>query len=82
QKQNKLITLMQQIHKLSLLINWKEIIALQTTNLKNGINKVGIADLIILQNAMQNNSELYTLDNHFYLMSKIHKVKIYAPQNH
>ena len=37
------------IDKLKLNINWSEIISFQKMNLKNGVNKVGIPDLIILQ---------------------------------
>ena len=38
------------ITKVPLDINWNTLINMQTKNLKNGINKVGIGDLIIAQN--------------------------------
>ncbi len=38
--------------------------------MRNGINKVGIADLIIVQNARDHNLYLYSLDKHFELMSR------------
>jgi hypothetical protein len=46
---------------------------MQTANLKNGINWVGIADLLVLQNALQNDLVLYSLDKHFRLMQKLFK---------
>ena len=42
----------------------------QEINLRNGINKVGIADLIIVQNTRDHNLCLYSLDKHFELMSR------------
>jgi predicted nucleic acid-binding protein len=35
---------------------------------KNGLNGIGIPDLIIAQNAKQNNCEIYSFDSHFKLM--------------
>ena len=65
------------IEKIDIAIDWHQIISMQTINLRNGINKVGISDLIIAQNAIENNIELYTMDKHFDLMSKIHELKLY-----
>ena len=44
-KENELKELLLTITKIPLTINWNTIIYMQTQNLKNGINKVGIADL-------------------------------------
>jgi len=55
------------VNKLPLEINWEQIRDYQLTNLTNGINKVGIPDLIIYQNAIANGSTLLTLDKHFQL---------------
>ena len=65
------------IEKIEMLIDWHQIITMQTINLKNGINKVGISDLIIAQNAIENNIELYAIDKHFTLMSEIHELKLF-----
>lgn len=75
-KQHHLITILNSIHKINLEINWQKIIDYQTTNLKNGINKVGIPDLIIIQNLLDNDLELFTFDNHFVLMQKYLKFKL------
>ncbi|MCW7490617.1 PIN domain-containing protein [Leptospira meyeri] len=76
-KQSQLIQIMGSLESFEMFIDWKQIIEFQTTNLKNGINKIGIPDLLILQNAIQNEGILFTLDKHFKLMSKIHKLKLY-----
>ncbi len=69
-KENDLAELLETLQKLPMKINWEEIRTIQLKNLKNGINKVGIPDLIIFQNAIQNEATLLTLDNHFKLMAE------------
>ena len=59
------------IPKLQLRIDWNDLVSMQTENLRNGINKVGMADLMIAQNAMQNGVSLFSCDRHFQLMSAI-----------
>ena len=76
-KEIQLKELLCRITNVPLKINWKEIIFMQTINLKNGINKVGIPDLIISQNAIENNLEIFTHDAHFHLMSDLHGIKIF-----
>ncbi|MBM9547795.1 PIN domain-containing protein [Leptospira sp. 201903074] len=76
-KQNQLIQIMESIETFEMFIDWKQIIEFQITNLKNGINKIGIPDLLILQNTIQNQCTLFTLDKHFKLMSKVHKLDLY-----
>ncbi len=79
-KENVLKELLLTITKVQLNINWNTIIYMQTQNLKNGINKVGIADLIIAQNAIDNDLELFTLDRHFDLMSDLHGFRLFNSQ--
>lgn len=74
-KQKKIIELLKDINNLPLKINWDEIIEYQFKCLKRGFNGVGIPDLIIAQNAQQNNCEIYSLDTHFKLLSKVVKIK-------
>ena len=69
--QGKIVSLLYDIKKLELSINWEEIIEFQFRCLKNGINGVGIPDLIVAQNAKQNRCEIYALDTHFKLMKDI-----------
>lgn len=76
-KEVKLANLLQSINVKSLNIRWNEIIEYQTTCLKNGANGIGIPDLIIAQNALQNDSKVYALDKHFRLLSEILGVQLY-----
>ena len=74
--QKKLISLLRNIRRLDLFIDWNQIIDYQYKCLKNGINAVGIPDLIIAQNAIQNDCEIFTQDNHFSLMRDILNLNI------
>lgn len=74
--QKKLIFLMQNINRLDLSIDWNQIIDYQYKCLKNGINGVGIPDLIIAQNAIQNHCKIFSQDNHFHLMRDILSLKV------
>ncbi len=74
--ETKIIDLLHNISQLEISINWNEIIDYQYKCLKNGLNGVGIPDLIIAQNAKQNGCNIYTLDNHFNLMKDIISLQI------
>ncbi len=74
---NELKELLFAINNIHLEINWNQVIHMQTVNLQNGINKVGIPDLIIAQNAIDNHLELYAIDKHFKLMSNFHGIILY-----
>ena len=76
-KQNKLIDILQSLRKLELKINWKEIIEIQYRCLKNGINGIGIPDLIIAQNVIQNNCKLYTFDHHFIVLKEVLDIELF-----
>ena len=74
--QRKIIKLLSSINKIGLSINWNQIIEFQFKCLKNGLNGIGIPDLIVVQNAKQNNCEIYSLDDHFRLMKGILKLQL------
>ena len=77
-KQNRIIELFNEISKIPLNINWTKIIDYQTVCLTNGINKVGIPDLIIVDNVYENNIILFSLDKHFQLISNYIDIKLYS----
>ena len=64
-KQHRVIRLLEELENMALDIDWKKIIKYQALCLSNGINKVGIPDLIILDNVIRNGLTLFTLDSHF-----------------
>jgi len=74
--QRKLIELLRSIRNVLLAIDWDQIIEFQYKCLRNGLNGIGIPDLILAQNAKQHNCEIYSLDNHFELMRDILKLKL------
>ena len=76
-KENELIDSLNAIEKKEIKINWDTITKMQIKNIKNGINKVGIPDLIILQNVIENDLILYSIDKHFLLMKKIFDFNLY-----
>ena len=69
-RQTRVIKLLNDISKISINIDWNNIIDYQTICLQNGINKVGVPDLIILDNIIQNDLMLFSLDKHFDLIHK------------
>lgn len=76
-KQIAVIKLLQEISRIPLQINWDEIIDFQVRCLNAGANGMGIPDLIIAQNAKQNNCKIYSLDKHFRLLNQVIKVKLF-----
>jgi hypothetical protein len=70
-KQQKIIKLLYNINKLNLLIDWNQIIEFQSQCLENGLNGIGIPDLIIAQNVKQNSCAIYSQDGHFSLIKDI-----------
>ena len=76
--QRKLITLLNEINKLEIVVNWKQLIDYQYKCLKKGINGIGMPDLIITQNAKQNHCSIYSLDNHFNLMQDVLTIKLFG----
>ncbi len=69
-KELNVVDILRSIKNIPLNIDWDGIIKMQASNLRNGINKVGIPDLIIIQNVIDNGLKLYTLDKHLVLMKK------------
>ena len=68
--ERKLVGLLREMERVPLTLDWDGIIEMQVTCLRNGINKVGIPDLIVAQQALQNNLSLFSLDKHFRLLSQ------------
>jgi len=79
-KQPKIIQLLHEINRVPLNIHWEEIIDFQVTCLQSGANGVGIPDLIIAQNAIQSNCNVYSLDKHFSLLNRILNVHLHVSQ--
>lgn len=74
--QRKIINLLYEIDRSILLIDWDQIMEFQIKCLKNGLNGIGIPDLIIVQNAKQNRYGIYSLNSHFRLMKDIFELQL------
>lgn len=73
----ELESLLNLLPKIPMQIDWNSLIYMQTENLKHGINKVGLPDLMIAQNALQNGVTLFSLDRHFELIGDILPLQLY-----
>jgi predicted nucleic acid-binding protein len=76
-RQRRLTSILKEVKKHPIQVDWDDIVQTQITCLRNGINKVGIPDLIIAQNAMQNGLQLLSRDKHFEQLSKLLPLTMY-----
>lgn len=76
QHQTVAIDSLNSLYKIPLKIDWEVIREYQFINLKHGINRVGIPDLMILQQIIDEKMTLYTLDRHFKLMNDIYNFEL------
>ena len=75
--QISIINIIKEISVFPLFIDWLEIQDFQFKCLKSGLNGIGIPDLIIAQNAKQNNGYIFTFDKHFNLSKDILSINVY-----
>lgn len=66
----KVIKKLEALRANDLALNWSEIMWVQFQCLKSGHNGIGIPDIMIGQNASQNNCQVWALDNHFRVLSR------------
>ena len=76
-KETKVINLLRAIQCVPLEINWDEITEYQVRCLEKGANGIGIPDLIIAQNAIANDLEVYAVDRHFKLLNQVINLKLF-----
>jgi hypothetical protein len=57
------------LNRIPLRIDWDLIRGYQILNMKNGINKIGIPNLIIVQQVIEEKLSIFTFDKHFKLMN-------------
>src|SRR5690606_12487770 len=65
---NDILESLNAFERIPLRIDWPHVQKYQLMNLQNGINKVGIPDLIILQQVIDEKIDLFSFDKHFRLM--------------
>lgn len=69
-KEENLLEGLRAIERIPMNIDWRIVRHYQLMNLENGINKVGIPNLIILQQVIDEKISLFSLDKHFPLMKE------------
>ncbi len=69
-KENEVAKLLKSIKNNIMHPDWEEIIAYQVYCWKSGSTGIGIPDLLISQNSIQNNIPVYSIDKHFKFMHK------------
>ena len=75
--QLRIVELLNTIEKIELTIHWDQLIEWQYRCLKQGLNGIGIPDLIIAQNTVQNRCLLFSMDNHFELIKEIVDIELF-----
>jgi len=76
-EQRRIVERLNAVEKIELTIDWGQLIQWQYRCLKHGQNGIGIPDLIIAQNTVQNRCLLYSLDYHFELVKQIVNIELY-----
>ena len=76
-KEHALAELLSSVKNYRLNIDWQEIRNMQLLSLKNGNNNIGISDLLIAQNCIQNELRLIANDKHFDAMLKYLNLEVY-----
>ena len=76
-KERRLDKCLRSVRKIELSIDWDDIRRMQVVCIANGISKVGIPDLMIAQQAIQNGIPVFSLDGHFRQMAKKLPLKLW-----
>jgi predicted nucleic acid-binding protein len=77
-KEAEFIECLSGIELLELNIDWDEIIEIQFQCIKRGINKLGLLDIAITQNAKQNGMGIFTINRHMILLCNLIGVGCFA----
>ena len=75
--QLRIVELLNTIEKIELTIHWDQLIEWQYRCLKHGLNGIGIPDLIIAQNTVQNRCLLFSMDYHFELIKEVVNIELF-----
>ncbi len=70
-KQKEFIDCISALEEIPLNIDWNEIEEIQYNCIKKGMNKIGLMDIAIAQNAEQNKVSIFSTDKHMIFLNKI-----------
>ena len=80
-KRKDIVESLASIENIQLDIDWEIIRQYQLMNIQNGISKVGIPDLLIFQQIIDQKIALYSFDNHFRLLKGLHHFDLITDRN-
>ena len=75
-KEADLEELLLSVEKIPMSIDWNDLARMQLENLSSGNNNMGVPDLMILQNAIQNGLVLFENDKHFRLIGSKYAIRL------
>jgi len=75
--EKKLAELLNCVRKYALITDWQEIRDIQLLNIRHGNNGIGISDIIIAQNCVQNGLKIVSRDRHFEAMAEYIPLEIF-----
>jgi predicted nucleic acid-binding protein len=75
--EHDLANLLNYVKNYALSIDWQEIRDIQLINIKHGNNHIGISDIIIAQNCIQNGLKIITRDKHIEAMAGYTPLEIF-----
>ncbi|GBR77049.1 putative PIN domain protein [Candidatus Termititenax persephonae] len=76
-QERELVECLDGVDCLPLQIDWPEVENIQLRCLKMGMNKLGLLDIVIAQNAKQNNLTMFSVDKHLRCLCKLLGIKLY-----
>lgn len=71
--------MLKNLQQLPLTINWQNIKTCQVECLKNGTSDIGIIDVIIAQNATDNQAIIFSENKHFAYLQNVLNFSLYTP---
>lgn len=80
-KQDEIVDLLRSLERVPVFVNWTALVDAQVKCLKNGMNKIGPIDLIIMQSAIEYSVMIFSADKHFKVLGKHFDFKIYEPES-
>lgn len=80
-KQDEIVDLLRSLERVPVFVNWTALVDAQVKCLKNGMNKIGPIDLIIMQSAIEYSVMIFSADKHFKVLNKHFDFKLYEPES-
>ena len=80
-KRKDIVESLASIENIQLEIDWEIIRQYQLMNIQNWFNKIGIPDLLIFQQIIDQKIALYSFDVHFSLLKGLHHFDLITDRN-